>query len=116
MGKAQLGELFFRERALRFALPLPFLRRIVITERSLRLLITTLISLFLLTLGFALILQLTYSRKSHLAQQSRETILHASAAAANIRQTYLDQIKSGYTPGSLSEEEFVKAHGARRRR
>jgi len=44
-----------------------------------------------------------------LAQQSRETIVDASAAAANIRQTYFDQIKSGYTPGSLSEEEFRKA-------
>jgi two-component system cell cycle sensor histidine kinase PleC len=109
LGKAQLGELFFRERALRFSLPLPFLRQITITERALRLLITTLISLFLITLGVALILQLTYSRSSHMAQQSRETILHAGAAAANIKQSYLDQIRSGYTPGSLSEEDFRKA-------
>ena len=47
MGKTHIGELFFRERALKLPSPLPGRFQFVISERSLRLLITGLIILFL---------------------------------------------------------------------
>ena len=75
VSKAQLGGLFFRERVLRLPLPLPSWARIAISESALRILITVLISLFLATLALALFLQLADSRSTHLAAQSRETML-----------------------------------------
>jgi two-component system cell cycle sensor histidine kinase PleC len=109
LGKAQLGELFFRERVLRLPLPLPHWARVAISERVLRLLITVLISLFLVTLATALFLQLTESRRSHLAEQSRETMLYAKAAADHIRQATRNRIASGFTPGTFAREDLAEA-------
>jgi two-component system cell cycle sensor histidine kinase PleC len=109
VGKAQLGELFFRERVLRLPLPLPEWARVAISERALRILITILISLFLVTLATALFLQLTQSRKTHLIGQNRETMLYARAAADHIRQAIRGRVDGGFTAMNLTRDDLGEA-------
>jgi two-component system, cell cycle sensor histidine kinase PleC len=109
LGKAQLGELFFRERVLRLPLPLPEWARLAISERALRILITILISLFLVTLATALFLQLAQSRKIHLAGQNRETMLYARAAADHIRQSVRSRNEAGFTAMVFTRDDLADA-------
>src|SRR4029453_7941221 len=102
--RAQLGGLFFKERVLRLPLPVP--GRITIGERSLRILITILVSLFLTTLALALFLQLAQSRMTHLAEQNRQTLLYATAAAQHIKQAARNQLQSGFTPKPFTQEDL----------
>ena len=85
MAKTQLGELFFKERALHLVLAPRNLARITISERGLRNLITVLIALFLITLGTALLLQLLKSRSSHIDEHNRVTLLQGELTALRLR-------------------------------
>ncbi len=111
MGKAQIGALFFKERSLRLPSPFPERWRIVISEKSLRLLITALIAAFLVTLGTSLVLQLTQSRSIHLDGQNRITALHARAAAQDIRLQYAEDLAAGQTPRPMTAELLRQAAG-----
>lgn len=82
MKKTQLGDLFFKERALQLALP--NFARVSISEKGLRYLITVLIALFLLTLGAALVLQLVISRNAHIDEHNRVTLLQGELAAMKL--------------------------------
>jgi hypothetical protein len=62
VSKAKLGELFFKERALKVSVGSRRVPSIAISERILRNLITGLIVLFLVTLATAMFLQLSASR------------------------------------------------------
>jgi two-component system, cell cycle sensor histidine kinase PleC len=104
LGKAQIGELFFRERALRLPSPLPGKWRIMISERSLRRLITILTALFLLALCISLLSQLLQSRSSHLVEQNRLSILHAQIAAQNIIAKLSADVGNGQTVRPLTAE------------
>lgn len=104
LGKAQIGELFFRERALRLPSPLPGKWRIMISERSLRRLITVLTALFLLALCISLLSQLLQSRSSHLVEQNRLSILHAQLAAQNIVAKLSADVGNGQTVRPLTAE------------
>ena len=95
LGKAQIGELFFRERALRLPSPLPGKWRIMISEKSLRRLITILTALFLFALCISLLSQLLQSRGSHLVEQNRLSILHAELAAQNIVASLAADVATG---------------------
>jgi two-component system, cell cycle sensor histidine kinase PleC len=109
LGKAQIGELFFKERALRLPSPLPEKWRIIISERSLRRLITTLTVLFLLALSFSLLSQLMLSRSGHLSEQNRLSILHAQIATLNIITTLSADVASGQTVRPLNSELLSSA-------
>ncbi len=102
MGKTQIGELFFRDRVLRLPSPWPERLRLAISEKALRLLITTLIVLFLLVLGAALVLQLMASRSTHLAEQNRLSALHGAAVAQSIRAAYEQPRNAGQTVPPMS--------------
>jgi two-component system cell cycle sensor histidine kinase PleC len=104
LGKAQIGELFFRERALCLPSPLPGKWRIMISERSLRRLITILTALFLLALCISLFSQLLQSRASHLVEQNRLSILHAELATQNIVAKLAADVANGQTVRPLTEE------------
>ena len=104
--RAQLGGLFFKERVLRLTTPVPGWARLTIGERSLRILITVLVSLFLIMLALALFVQLAQSRKTHLAEQNRQTLLYATAAAQHIKQATRSQIQSGFTPKPFTQEDL----------
>jgi two-component system, cell cycle sensor histidine kinase PleC len=82
--KAQLLELFGRERALKLPLAMHGLAAIKISETALRNLITVLIVLFLVTLGTALTLQLLVSRDHHLNAHNRQSLMHLKIAASEL--------------------------------
>ncbi|MET0482445.1 MAG: PAS-domain containing protein, partial [Aestuariivirgaceae bacterium] len=84
MPKAQLLELFGRERALKLPLAMHGLAAIKISETALRNLITVLIVLFLVTLGTALTLQLLVSRDHHLNAHNRQSVMHLKIAASEL--------------------------------
>jgi two-component system cell cycle sensor histidine kinase PleC len=85
VAKTQLGELFFRERILRLPIATSRWAGIAISERALRNLITLLISLFLISLGAALALQLSVSRNAHISEHNKLSLLHAQIAANYLR-------------------------------
>jgi two-component system cell cycle sensor histidine kinase PleC len=83
---------------------------VAISERALRILITVLISLFLITLATALFLQLSQSRKTHLATQNRETMLYARAAADHVRQAVRNRADAGFTTtAGLTSDDLREA-------
>ncbi len=104
MGKTQIGELFVKERVLRLPAPWPARMRITITERHLRLLITSMIVLFLMMLGSALLMQLAHSRSSHLAEQNRLSSLYGQLVAQRIKSDYGDARRLGLTPPVLNSD------------
>ena len=109
MGKAQIGELFFRERALRIPSPLPEKWRILISEKSLRRIITILTGLFILALCVSLLSQLMLSRNSHLEEQNRLSVLHAQITTQNIINALSADVVAGKTVRPLSAELLVSS-------
>ncbi len=102
LGKTHIGELFFKERVLRVPSPWPGRFRIAIAERHLRLLITSLIVLFLLMLGSSLLVQLTDSRVTHVAEQNRLSALHGQLVAQRIKADFAASQGADRTPPALS--------------
>ncbi|MGQ0485828.1 MAG: ATP-binding protein [Hyphomicrobiales bacterium] len=111
MSKAQIGALFFKDRSLRLPSPFPERWRIVISEKSLRILITALITAFLATLGTALVLQLAQSRTAHLAEQNRTSALHARTVAQDIRLQYAEDLAASRTPRPMTADLLWQAAG-----
>jgi two-component system, cell cycle sensor histidine kinase PleC len=82
---AQIKELFFRERALRLAIPFMNRLGVTINERMLRLLITALTLLFLLALSVSLLMQLLASRSTNVTDEGHLTALYAEVTAQRIQ-------------------------------
>jgi two-component system, cell cycle sensor histidine kinase PleC len=104
LGKAQIGELFSRERALRIPSPLPEKWRILISEKSLRRIITILTGLFILALCVSLLSQLMLSRNSHLEEQNRLSVLYAQITTQNIINALSGDVAEGKTVRPLNAE------------
>ena len=104
LGKTHIGELFFKERVLKLPSPWPGRFRITIAERHLRLLITSLIVLFLLMLGSSLLVQLTDSRTRHVAEQNRLSALHGQLVAQHFKADMAAAQAAGRTPPVLSSD------------
>jgi hypothetical protein len=107
VGKTQIGELFFKERMLQLPSPWPARLKLTISEKHLRLLITGLITLFLLVLGSALFLQLLQSRASHLSEQNRLSVLYGKAAAQGIAMTFGQITSPGQTAPALTSDALL---------
>jgi two-component system cell cycle sensor histidine kinase PleC len=109
LARAQIRELFFKERALHLAMP--FMKRLGITvsERALRILITILTSLFLLTLTVSLGLQLLNSRARHADEQAQFTLLFTELAAKSIELRFVAENAGGQTASPLSSEVLAAA-------
>ena len=107
LGKTQIGELFFKERVLRLPAPWPERFRVAISERHLRLLITSLIVLFLLVLGSALMIQLIASRTQHVAEQNRLSSLHGQLAAQRIKADFANAAAAG-EPAPVMQSAYLK--------
>ena len=82
-----------------------------ISERAMRILITVLTTLFLLTLAAALISQLFLSRAQNLADESRLTLLQADRTAQNIKIATLTALAEGKTTGGVSPAMLLDAVG-----
>ncbi len=98
LGKTHIGELFFKERVLRLPSPWPARFKITITERHLRLLITSMIVMFLIMLGTSLLMQLADSRAAHVAEQNRLSALHAQLVMQRIKTDFAEARRQGITP------------------
>ena len=106
MPKAQIKDLFFRDSAWR--LPAIAGRRVSISERAMRILITCLVGLFLFLLGMALLSQLWLSRADALKEESRLTVLQAEHAARAIKLT----AKQARAAGDLTEARQLELEQA----
>jgi two-component system, cell cycle sensor histidine kinase PleC len=104
LAKAQIKELFFRDRALHLPLPWPGHKTISVSERAMRILITVLTGLFLATLATALFSQLMLGRAQHLIDESHLTLLHAERAAQNIALQFMRDATSGKTVAVLNQD------------
>ena len=82
-----------------------------ISERAMRILITVLTTLFLLTLAAALISQLFLSRAQNLGNESRLTLLQADRAAQNIKIATLTALAEGKTTSAVSPAMLEDAVG-----
>jgi two-component system, cell cycle sensor histidine kinase PleC len=104
LGKTDIGELFFKERTLKLPSPVPQRFQFSITEKSLRLLITVLTVLFLISLGASLFLQLMQSRTEHLFGQNRITALDAEVVALGFRDRFGKAERLGQTPPIVNDD------------
>jgi two-component system, cell cycle sensor histidine kinase PleC len=103
LAKAQIKELFFRDRALHLPVPWRGRKSISVSERAMRLLITVLTILFLATLGMALFSQLMLGRAQHLNDESHLTLLHADRVVQNISLQYMHDASAGKTVAALGQ-------------
>jgi two-component system cell cycle sensor histidine kinase PleC len=109
VGKTQIGELFFRERGLRVPSPWPERIGMVISERSLRLLVTVLTGLFLTALGVSLFLMLLQSRGAHLDEQYRLSALYGRLTAQSIRAAHAEAAAAGRTAPAMANDFLAAA-------
>ncbi|NJM29319.1 MAG: PAS domain S-box protein [Rhizobiales bacterium] len=109
LAKIHISELFSKERTLRLPAPLPARWRIVITERGLRLLITGLTALFLLTLAVSLLSQLMQSRAANVAQQNDLSMLQTRLAASAIKARLASSAEKGQTPPPIDASFLAEA-------
>jgi two-component system cell cycle sensor histidine kinase PleC len=109
--KAQIRELFLKERVLR--LPLPFSGRggFNVSETALRRLVTIMTVLFLLTLAAAIVSQLMKSRGRFLVDESVTTLLQIDLAAERLRQKAAAASTNGQTASMLTESDLRKSLG-----
>ncbi|MFN4142289.1 PAS domain-containing sensor histidine kinase [Aestuariivirga sp.] len=107
MGKTHIGELFYKERVLSLPTPWPDRFRISIAERHLRLLITSLIVLFLVVLGSSLLLQLIESRVTHVAEQNRLSALHGQLVSERIKADFSKARRAGRTPPLVNTDYLL---------
>jgi two-component system, cell cycle sensor histidine kinase PleC len=84
LSKAQLGGLFFKERSLRLPLAPSGWPDLTVSDTALRYLVATLIALFLVCLGTALVLQLVLSRETHMSTHDRLSTLTLQATAPRL--------------------------------
>ncbi len=109
MSKAQLGGLFFKERTLRLPLAPRRLSAVSISERALRNLITTLIVLFILTLGTALTLQLVVNRSEHIVEHNKQSALYAKIAAYSLSSSIAQVEAEGRTMRKLVSQDIARS-------
>jgi two-component system, cell cycle sensor histidine kinase PleC len=103
LAKTHIKELFFRDRTLHLPIPWPGHAGFEVSERAMRILITVLTTLFLITLAAALVSQLLLSRAQHLADESQLTLLQTDRAAQNIKLRFLAEAVDGKTISGLSQ-------------
>jgi two-component system, cell cycle sensor histidine kinase PleC len=103
LAKANIKELFFRERSLHLPIPWPGHAGFAVSERAMRMLILVLTGLFLITLATALGSQLLRNRAQHVIDESRLTLLHADRAAQAINLLIMREALEGKTARGLSQ-------------
>jgi two-component system, cell cycle sensor histidine kinase PleC len=87
--KANISDLYFREKSIGFDLPWFKALGIRVSERKLRYLVTALATVFLLLLSLALISVFIQSREDNFERQSQQTLLHVDATSHRIKNTLL---------------------------
>ena len=108
LGKTHIGELFVKERVLKLPSPWPDRFRIAISERRLRLIITSLIVLFLLMMGGTLLVQLIQSRSAHVAEQNRLSTIYGQMVALRIKADIATARAGGTEPAPLNAAKLAR--------
>ncbi|MBW3551465.1 MAG: hypothetical protein KY442_11875 [Proteobacteria bacterium] len=103
LSKAQLGGLFFKERSLRLPLAPSGWPDLTVSDTALRYLVATLIALFLVCLGTALVLQLVLSRETHMSTHDRLSTLTLQATAPRLARMLGGERLSGTTLAHAKE-------------
>ena len=106
MAKAQIKDLFFRDSAWR--LPLFAGRRLIVTERAARIIITSLVGLFLLLLALALLSQLWLSRTDALKEESRLTVLQVERAA-DVTKLFVTMARSAGDEAKVDQQTLEQS-------
>ena len=109
MAKENIRELFFRDRSLHLRLPWTGKDGFVITERGMRLLVSILSLLFLLTVAAALSMQMAMSHGQYLADENRISLVDARQAAQSIKIDLLDKNAAERTATVLDQDLLLKA-------
>jgi two-component system, cell cycle sensor histidine kinase PleC len=104
--KAEIRELFLKERALRLPLPYTGLGGIKLSETALRRLVTVMTVLFLITLAAAIVAQLFESRDRQLVDQNSMTLVHADLAAQRLRERAAAAVSENTTLTQLGAEDL----------
>jgi two-component system cell cycle sensor histidine kinase PleC len=108
LGKTHIGELFVKERVLKLPSPWPERFRLAISERHLRLLITSLIVLFLLMIGGTLLMQLSQSRTAHVADQNNLSVIYGETVAARFKAEAAAARLAGGAPPNVDSARLAQ--------
>ncbi len=112
MQKAQIRELFLKERALRLPLPFPGHGGFKVSEAALRRLVTIMTILFLVTLAAAIASQLIESRDRQMADGADLTLLQADLTAQRLRDQAQLAASENRTLTSVGTNDLAKALSA----
>jgi two-component system, cell cycle sensor histidine kinase PleC len=110
--KAQIRELFLKERALRLPLPFPGHEGFKVSESALRRLVTVMTVLFLITLAAAIASQLIEGRDRQMADGTDLTLLQADLAAERLREQVQTSISENSTLTSIGTNELTSVLSA----
>ncbi|MGF7161109.1 two-component system cell cycle sensor histidine kinase PleC [Rhodoligotrophos appendicifer] len=106
MAKAHIGELFAKERVLRLPFAARGLTHLGISECALRILVTSLIGLFLITLGGAIAAHLLDARQTSVTEHKRASILQADLLQSLLQPMLTDELKKSGMARRLGEGDL----------
>ncbi len=109
MQKAQIRELFFKERALRFSLPFNKSNGFRVSETALRRLVTFMTVMFLVTLAAAIASQLIKNRARHMVDQAQLTLMQSDITAERLRTQVLESANTASTNNPVLTLDLARA-------
>jgi two-component system cell cycle sensor histidine kinase PleC len=109
LGKADVAELFLKERAIRIPSPLPARWKLRISETWLRRLITALTVVFMCALTISLLNQLMQSRRQHMEGAHQLSRLHAEVTAQRLVASVRDAVAAGQTVVPIDQKRLATA-------
>ncbi|MEM7425894.1 MAG: ATP-binding protein [Pseudomonadota bacterium] len=112
MAKAQLGELFAKDRSLKLNFAGQFLSRLAVREQTLRKWIVGLICIFIVSLAVAILIISTTNYSSSLSRGKAVSALHADLAAASLGQRLEKDLQRNSTPRILLNDDLERAIAA----
>ena len=108
MAKAHLGELFAKKRVLRLPLVADRWAGLAISERTLRILVTSLIGLFLITLAVGITAYLVDARESIVIEHKRISALQADLVFSQLEPTLNQELKQAGMTRRLDENDLKR--------
>ena len=112
MAKAQLGELFAKDRSLKLHFGGQFWRRLAVKEQTLRQWIVGLISIFIVFLAGAILISSTSTYSENISREKGVSALHADLAASALRQQLERDLQRNSTPRILLNDDLERTVAA----
>ncbi|WP_137388028.1 sensor histidine kinase [Rhodoligotrophos defluvii] len=108
MARAHIGELFVKERALRFPFVANRWTGLAISEGALRLLVTSLIALFMITLAGAIAVHLLDARDTVIAEHKRVSVLQADLIHSLLQPALQEELNKTGMPRRLGDSDLKR--------